>query len=384
MKMIIKAMIPFNIPTRIGVEEDAVAQLLNNEPLRLCGGGNYNQKCQNFLKRELGFQNVLMTTSCTHALEMAMILCNVGFGDEVIVPSYTFPSTANAVVLRGATPVFVDIEPETFNINCDLIEKAINERTKAIMVVHYGGVSCDFLKLKAISDRHNIFIVEDAAQAIGAKYKDQYLGGLGDLAAFSFHDTKNITCGEGGALVVNNKKLVDRAEIIHEKGTNRKQFFAGKIEKYSWVDMGSSYLLSELNAAFLYIQLENLHSVNEKRLKIWNTYYSRLKDIKGIKVPFIPTYATHNAHLFYIKLDSIKLRSSLMSFLEEKEIQSYFHYVPLHTSPAGLKYGKFHGEDNYTTQESDKILRLPLYTAQSIEDCHKICDEIIKWSQHAL
>jgi len=295
---------------------------------------------------------------------MTPLLLDLKPGDEVIMPSFTFVSTANAFVLRGVTPVFVDIRSDNFNLDENKIESSITEKTKAIMVVHYAGIACDMKKILSIAKKYNLFVIEDAAHAIGAKYENKYLGTLGDLGTFSFHDTKNITCGEGGALLINNPDLIERSEIIREKGTNRNKFFRGEVDKYTWVDIGSSFLLSEVSAAFLYAQLEELENINAKRVKIWNKYYENLKDLNTehqIGLPFVPGYATHNAHIFYLVLKNLDERSRLITFLKENGVSSVFHYVPLHNSPAGLKYGKTFCELPVTEDLSERLLRLPLY-----------------------
>lgn len=362
-------MIHFSKPAFTGNEEEYLKEAMNN--LQLSGDGSFTKKCHEWFEKYTDTKKALLTTSCTHALEMAAILLNIQEGDEVIMPSYTFVSTANAFVLRGARIVFVDIRPDTMNIDETKIEPAITDKTKVIVPVHYAGVGCDMDTIMEIAKRHNLFVVEDAAQGITSTYKGKALGTIGDLGTYSFHDTKNITSGEGGILLINNEKFQERAEIIREKGTNRSQFFRGEIDKYGWQDIGSSYLPSELNAALLFAQLENIEKIQEKRIYLWNKYYELLKDLEEkelIELPKIPNECTHNAHIFYIKCKDINERTNLINHLKSNGIYSVFHYVPLHSSIAGIKFGKFIGEDIYTTKESERILRLPLHYAITDEN----------------
>lgn len=355
-------MITFNLAPHIGTEIDYISEVIASH--RICGDGKFTKQCNEWFEKQAKTQKALLTTSCTHALEMAAILCDIQPGDEVIMPSYTFVSTADAFVGRGAKIVFVDIRPDTMNINEDLIEAAITSRTKAIVPVHYAGVSCEMDKIMEIAKKHNLKVVEDAAQGVMAYYKGQALGTFGDYGCFSFHETKNYSMGEGGALLIRDKANVERAEIIREKGTNRSQFFRGQIDKYTWVDFGSSYLPSELNAAFLWAQLECADEINNNRLKSWNFYYHALKPLADdglIELPFIPEHCTHNAHMFYIKVKDLEERTRLLEHMKKNDICAVFHYVPLHSSPAGLRFGSFFGEDKYTTKESERLLRLPLY-----------------------
>jgi dTDP-4-amino-4,6-dideoxygalactose transaminase len=320
--------------------------------------------CNAWFGEKIGGKKALLTTSCTHALEMAAILCDIKQGDEVIMPSFTFVSTANAFVLRGAKIVFVDIRPNTMNMDETLIEAAVTEKTKAIVPVHYAGVSCEMDAIEKIAKKHNLFVVEDAAQAINSKYKDRYCGVLGDFGCFSFHETKNISCGEGGALLMTNTEHIERAEIIREKGTNRSKFFRGEIDKYSWVDYGSSYLPSELNAAYLLAQLQSADLILKDRMDSWNYYYDSLIPLKKrgvLDLPFIPAHCEHNAHMFYIKVKDLAERTELIKYLKDRGVHTVFHYIPLHSAVAGQKYSTFHGEDKYTTTESERLLRLPLY-----------------------
>ena len=374
-------MIPFNKPPILGSEVKFIAEAIRNE--KLSGDGPFTQKCHQWFENRLGCKKALLTPSCTHALEMAAILIDIQPGDEVIMPSYTFVSTANAFVLRGAKIVFVDIRPDTMNIDESLIEEAINQKTKAIVPVHYAGVSCDMDTIMDIAKRHNIYVIEDAAQGMMSTYKGKPLGTIGHFGTYSFHETKNYTSGgEGGLLIINDERFVERAEIIREKGTNRSQFFRGMVDKYSWVDVGSSYLPSELQAAYLWGQLEKADEINEKRLKIWHTYFELLKplaDSENLQLPYIPSHCEHNAHMFYVKVDSLQTRTKLIQYLKDQSIQTAFHYVPLHSSEAGKRFGAFHGKDRYTSKESERLLRLPMFYALSMKEVNKMCDAIKKF-----
>jgi dTDP-4-amino-4,6-dideoxygalactose transaminase len=370
-------MIPFNIPTLTGNEEMKIAAAIRNK--KLSGDGYFTKECSDWFEKKFHIKRALLTTSCTHALEMAAILSDIKPGDEVIMPSYTFVSTANAFVLRGAKIIFVDVRPDTMNIDENLIENAITNKTKAIVPVHYAGVSCEMDTIVTLASKYNLTVIEDAAQGVMSKYKNKYLGSIGDVGCYSFHETKNYNCGEGGAILLNSNNLIERAEIIREKGTNRSKFFRGQIDKYSWVDLGSSYLPSELNAAFLFAQLEAAHEINENRLTSWNQYYKMLTPLseKGlISLPFIPSDCSHNAHMFYIKVHDLDERTKLIEFLKEYNIMSVFHYVPLHSSVAGQRFGEFSGEDRYTTNESDRLIRLPLYYEISPDEINKVVDKI--------
>lgn len=367
-------MINFNETPYTGRELEYIKQVIDNK--KVCGDGIFTKKCSEWLENKTGSTKVLLTTSCTHATEMAAILSNLQYGDEVIMPSYTFVSTADAFVLRGAKIVFVDIRPDTMNINENLIESAITDKTKVIVPVHYAGVSCEMDKIMEIARKYNLIVIEDAAQGVMSTYKGIALGTIGDYGCFSFHETKNYSMGEGGALLIKDKNNIDRAEIIREKGTNRSKFFRGQIDKYTWVDAGSSYLPSELNAAYLYTQLEIADTINNYRLKLWNKYYQNLKDIEFLELPYIPDYCIHNGHMFYVKTENLKVRTKLITFLKKNGIQSVFHYVPLHTAPAGIKYGRFNGDDEYTTKESERLVRLPMFYNLKIEQVDYICDII--------
>lgn len=371
-------MILFNVPPVVGKEEEYIREaIIKNR--KLCGDGPFTKKCNNWFEEKFSIEKALITTSCTHALEMSAILCDIKPGDEVIVPSFTFVSTANAFVLRGATIVFVDIRPDTMNIDENLIEDAITEKTKAIVPVHYAGVSCNMDKIMSIAKKYNLYVIEDAAQGVMATYKGQALGTIGDMGCYSFHETKNYSMGEGGAITIRNKEFIERAEIIREKGTNRSKFFRGQVDKYSWIDLGSSFLPSELNAAYLLAQLEEADKVNEDRLNSWNLYYKGLSELEArgvIELPHIPEECEHNAHMFYIKTADLDERTKLIDYLKSKEILSVFHYIPLHSAEAGLKFGRFHGEDIYTTKESERLMRLPLYYGLEEEQVNYIVETI--------
>lgn len=373
-------MISFNVPPYVGKEQDYILDAI--EKRKLCGDGEYTKKCNTWLEEKTGSARVLLTTSCTHATEMAALLADIKPGDEIIMPSYTFVSTADAFVLRGATVVFVDIRPDTMNIDENKIEAAITERTKAIVPVHYAGVSCEMDTIMEIARRHNLIVIEDAAQGISSTYKGKALGTIGDYGCYSFHETKNLSMGEGGAILIRDEENIERAEIIREKGTNRAKFFRGQIDKYTWVDAGSSYLPSELNAAYLWAQLENSELIQRTRINIWNEYYEQLKSLetKGvIQLPYIPETCTHNAHMFYIKTKDLEERTKLLSFLGENGILAVFHYIPLHSAPAGQRLGRFHGKDEYTTKESERIVRLPLYYGLKDSEVRYITDMIKKF-----
>lgn len=371
-------MIPFNVPPFIGKELDYVKEAMEKNH-KICGDGPFTKKCNKWMEEKFLVEKVLLTTSCTHALEMAAILADIKEGDEVITTSFTFVSTVNAFVLRGAKIVFVDIRPDTMNIDENLIENAITEKTKVIVPVHYAGVACEMDKIMEIAKKYNLIVVEDAAQGVMSKYKERALGTIGDFGCFSFHETKNYSMGEGGALLIRNNNFSERAEIIREKGTDRSKFFRGQVDKYTWVDMGSSYLPSELNAAYLYAQLENADEINENRLKSWNIYNKNLKELEDKKIlelPKIPKECTHNAHMFYIKCKNLEERSKLIEFLKENEISSVFHYIPLHTAEAGKRFGRFNGKDTFTTKESERLLRLPMYYGLKEEEIIYVCEKI--------
>lgn len=370
-------MIGFNIPPVIGTEEKYVKQAI--EAHKICGDGEFTKKCKEWMENRFKAEEVLLTTSCSSALEMTALLADIKPGDEVIMPAFTFVSTANAFVLRGAKIVFVDIRPDTMNIDENLIEAAITDRTKAIVPVHYAGVACEMDKILAIAKKHNLLVIEDAAQGVMAKYKDKYLGTIGDIGCYSFHETKNYSSGEGGAVVFKDNRYTEMAEIIREKGTNRSKFFRGQVDKYTWVECGSSYLPSDINAAYLWAELEQADKINDNRLATWNYYNENLKILEDegyIQRPYIPEECKHNAHMYYIKAKDLEERTNLIKYLKENGVQAVFHYIPLHTAPAGIKYGRFNGEDKYTTKESDRLLRLPMYYNLQKEDAEKVVQTI--------
>ncbi len=356
-------MIPFNKPPYTGNEEKYVLESMHSN--KISGDGDFTKKCTQWFEKKLDCKKVLLTTSCTHALEMTAILLDIQEGDEVIMPSYTFVSTANAFVLRGAKIVFVDIRPDTMNIDETKIEQAITDKTKAIVPVHYAGVACEMDIIMDIATRYNLFVVEDAAQGMMSSYKGKALGTIGHMGTFSFHETKNYTsAGEGGLLIINDEKFKDRAEIIREKGTNRSLFFRGMVDKYSWVDIGSSYLMNDVSAAYLWGNLEKADEINQDRLNSWQAYYDGLKSLeeKGlITLPNLPDGCVQNAHMFYIKIKDIATRTKLIEHLKTNNINSVFHYIPLHSAPAGAKFGIFDGEDEFTTKQSERLIRLPMY-----------------------
>lgn len=373
------ALISFNVPPYVGTEENFITSCIK-ENKKLSGDGIYTEKCNQWIEARTNTSKALLTTSCTHALEMAAILLDIKPGDEVIAPSYTFVSTVNAFVLRGAKVIFVDIRPDTMNIDENKIEEAITFNTKAILPVHYAGVACEMDEIMTIANEYNLFVVEDAAQGVMSTYKGKALGSIGDVGCYSFHETKNYSMGEGGAILIQNNKLLERAEIIREKGTNRSQFFRGQVDKYTWVDIGSSYLPSELNAAYLYAQLEQANYINQNRLNTWYIYYKGLKSLetqKAIELPYIPSECEHNAHMFYIKCKSLEERDNLMAHLKDNCIQTVFHYVPLHTSVAGRKYSTFNGNDQFTTQESERLLRLPMYYGIEEDKVKHVVEQIV-------
>lgn len=366
-------MIDFNVPPYVGKEKEYISKAIDNR--KICGDGEFTKKCHKWLNDKTN-SNTLLTTSCSHALDMVAILSNIKEGDEVIMPSFTFVSTADAFVLRGAKVVFVDIRPDTMNIDEKLIEEAITEKTKAIVPVHYAGVACEMDTIMDIAKRHNLIVVEDAAQGVMSEYKGKTLGTIGDYGCYSFHETKNYSMGEGGALISKNYDNYERAEIVREKGTDRSKFYRGQVDKYTWREAGSSFLPSDINAAYLYAQLEKADEINDARLHCWDLYYQNLKDIPQIELPYVPEECKHNAHMFYIKTKDMKERTKLIKFLKENDIATVFHYIPLHTSPAGIKYGRFCGEDKYTTKESERLLRLPMYYGLKDEEVLEICKKI--------
>ena len=366
-------MILFNKPPYAGNEKEYIAEAIAAN--KICGDGQFTKKCHALLEKMTGSQKVLLTTSGSHALEMAALLCGLEPGDEVILPSFTFSSTANAFVLAGARLVFVDVRPDTMNIDETKIEAAITERTKVIVVMHYAGVACEMDTIMDLARRHGLMVVEDAAQGVMSTYKGRALGTIGDFGCYSSHETKNYSMGEGGALIINNEAYNERAEILREKGTNRSKFFRGQVDKYTWVDFGDSYLPSELNAAYLWAQLEQADSINENRLATWKAYdeaFAPLKAQGKLELPVIPEGCVHNAHMYYLKLKNLQERTAFINYMKENDVHTVFHYVPLHSAPAGLKFGRFAGEDVYTTKESERLVRLPLYYGLAQEDLEKV------------
>ena len=370
-------MISFNVPPYTGKEIEYIKQAVENQ--KICGDGPFTKKCNEWMEQKTGTAKCLLTTSCTHATELAALLADIREGDEVILPSYTFVSTADAFVLRGARVVFVDIRPDTMNIDENLIEDAITDKTKAIVPVHYAGVSCEMDKIMDIANRHHLKVIEDAAQGIMSTYKGKALGTFGEFGCFSFHETKNFSMGEGGALTIRDEKYIEDAEIFREKGTDRSKYFRGQVDKYRWQNYGSSYLPSDMNAAYLYAQLELADEITRARMDRWNEYREQLSGLAAegrIELPYIPDYCEHNAHMFYIKTKDMEERARLISFLKEKGILAVFHYVPLHSAPAGIKFGRFHGEDNYTTKESERLLRQPMFYTLTADQVEYITDQV--------
>lgn len=372
-----RIMIRFNVPPSVDGEMDNIKKAI--ESMHICGDGAFTKKCSEYLEKLTGTSKCLLTTSCTHALEMAALLCDIKEGDEVIMPSYTFVSTADAFVLRGATPVFVDIRPDTMNIDETLIEAAITEKTKAIAVVHYAGVACEMDVIMDIARRHHLKVVEDAAQAIMCTYKGKALGTIGDFGCFSFHETKNFSMGEGGAILIRDPEYIEKAEILREKGTDRSKYYRGQVDKYRWQNFGSSYLPSDINAAYLYSQFEVAETINQARLDRFHQYHELLTPLMEagrIELPVIPEGCEQNGHMFYIKTKDMEERTALIDFLKENDIMAVFHYIPLHTAPAGMKFGRFHGMDRYTTKESERLLRLPMFYQLTPEQVEYIAGKV--------
>lgn len=370
-------MINFNVPPFTGKEFEYMKEAVENQ--KICGDGPFTKKCSEWIERQTGTAKCLLTTSCTHATELAALLADIKPGDEVIMPSYTFVSTADAFVLRGATAVFVDIRPDTMNIDERLIEDAVTERTRAIVPVHYAGVGCEMDTIMDIAKRHNLMVVEDAAQGIMAYYKGKPLGTFGDFGCFSFHETKNFSMGEGGALLIRDEQYIEAAEIYREKGTDRSKYYRGQVDKYRWQNYGSSYLPSDMNAAYLYAQLELAEEITQARLDRWKQYQellSPLAEAGKIELPYVPEHCAHNGHMFYIKTKDMEERTRLIHFLAKKDILAVFHYVPLHSAPAGIKFGRFHGEDRYTTKESDRLVRLPMYYTLTADETEYIAEQV--------
>jgi len=370
--------IHFNVPPFTGKEFDYMQEAVSNH--KICGDGVFTKKCNEWMEERFNANKVMLTTSGSTALDMAALLCGLKPEDEVILPSFTFSSTANSFVLAGAKLVFVDIRPDTMNINEKKIEEAITDKTKVICPVHYAGVACEMDAIMDIAKRHKLLVVEDAAQGVMSKYKERALGTIGDFGCFSFHETKNYSMGEGGAIVINNPAYIEKAEILREKGTNRSQFFRGQVAKYNWVDFGDSYLQSDLNAAYLWAQLEMADEINNNRLNTWNTYFEAFKSLEKngvIELPTIPEECVHNAHMFYIKCKNLDTRQNYIKFMKENNILCVFHYIPLHSAPAGVKFGRFSGKDEYTTSESDRLVRLPMYYNIAERDLQKVIDKTL-------
>ena len=372
------SLIHFNVPPFVGTEFKYMQEAVDNH--KICGDGPFTQRCNQWIEERFQTPKAMLTTSGSSALDMSALLCGIKPGDEVILPSYTFSSTANAFVLAGATLVFVDIRPDTMNIDETKIEAAVTEKTKVIAPVHYAGVACEMDAIMDIAKRHHLMVVEDAAQGIMSTYKGRPLGTIGDFGCFSFHETKNFSMGEGGAILINNRDYIEQAEILREKGTNRSQFFRGQVAKYNWVDFGDSYLPSDLNAAYLWAQLEVADEINANRLATWNAYWQAFLPYaeRGlVSLPTIPEHCVHNAHMFYLKFPDLETRQSYIKFMRENEILCVFHYVPLHSAPAGLKFGRFHGEDVHTTADSDRLVRLPLYYNIARDDLNKVIEKTL-------
>lgn len=373
-------MISFNVPPFLGTETNYIAKAIENH--KICGDGPFTKECHQWLENKTGAAKALLTTSCTDALELAALLLDIQPGDEVILPSFTFCSTADAFALRGAKLVFVDIRPDTMNIDETKIEDAVTERTKAIIPVHYAGVACEMDAILDIARRHSLAVVEDAAQAVMSEYKGQALGAIGDYGCYSFHETKNYSMGEGGAILIKDPAKIEDAEILREKGTNRSVFLRGQIDKYTWVNYGSSYLPSDMNAAYLWAQLEAADKINNDRLASWQKYYDAFEELEKagyVQRPVIPEGCTHNAHMFYLKAKDLEERTALIAYLKENGVQAVFHYIPLHSAPAGQKFGVFHGEDRYTTAEANRLLRLPMYYGLTDSDINKVIDTVVQF-----
>ena len=370
-------MINFNVPPAVGNEIEFIKDAIDTR--KISGDGKYTKKCSEWFKNRTKTKGILLTTSCTHATELAALLCDIQPGDEVIMPSYTFVSTADAFVLRGAKPIFVDIRPDTMNINEKLIENAVTEKTKAIVPVHYAGVACEMDTIMEIAAKYGLIVVEDAAQGVMSTYKGKYLGTIGTFGCYSFHETKNYSMGEGGAIVINDSKYNEKAEILREKGTNRAKFFRGQVDKYTWVDFGDSYLPSELNAAYLWAQLLHADEINENRKTTWTRYYEAFSPLaaKGLlDIPTVPSGCNHNAHMFYLKCRDLEQRQEFIKFMKDRQLYCVFHYIPLHSAPAGHRFGRFNGTDEYTTRESERLVRLPMYFGLTEDDCNKVIEGV--------
>ena len=375
-------MISFNVPPVVGDELAYIRQAIADH--KISGDGAFTKKCHAWLEEQCGAEKALLTTSGTSALDMAMLLCDFHEGDEVILPSYTFSSTATSAVLAGARLVFVDIRPDTMNIDEKKIEDAITEKTKAVIVVHYAGVACEMSVITAIAEKHHLKVIEDAAQGVMSTYRGKYLGTIGDFGCYSFHETKNYSMGEGGALIINRPEYVERAEILREKGTNRSKFFRGQVDKYTWVDIGDSYLPSELNAAYLLAQLQRAQEIYDDRMGTWQKYWEAFRPLAEqgkVEIPVIPSDCRHNAHMFYLKLADLEERTRFIEYMKGQGVQCVFHYIPLHSSPAGKKYGCFHGEDVHTTKESERLVRLPMYYRMEQKDIDHVTEKVKEFFQ---
>ena len=373
-------MIHFNVPPFTGKELDYMKEAIENH--KICGDGPFTKKCDEWMENRFKAKKVMLTTSGSSALDMAAMLCGIEPGDEVILPSFTFSSTANAFVLAGAKLVFVDIRPDTMNIDENKIEEAITSKTKVLCVVHYAGIACEMDKIMEIARKYNLKVVEDAAQAVMSTYKGKALGTIGDFGCFSFHETKNYSMGEGGAIIINNDNFIEKAEILREKGTNRAQFFRGQVAKYNWVDFGDSYLASDLNAAYLWAQLEMADEINQNRIDTWNEYQKAFKELEEkniVELPTVPKGCVHNAHMFYIKCKDLETRQNYINYMRKNDILCVFHYVPLHSAPAGVKFGHFNGIDEHTTADSDRLVRLPMYYNISKSDLNKVIDKTLEF-----
>lgn len=373
-------MIHFNVPPFTGKELDYMKEAIENH--KICGDGPFTKKCDEWMENRFKAKKVMLTTSGSSALDMAAMLCGIEPGDEVILPSFTFSSTANAFVLAGAKLVFVDIRPDTMNIDENKIEDAITSKTKVLCVVHYAGIACEMDKIMEIARKYNLKVVEDAAQAVMSTYKGKALGTIGDFGCFSFHETKNYSMGEGGAIIINNDNFIEKAEILREKGTNRAQFFRGQVAKYNWVDFGDSYLASDLNAAYLWAQLEMADEINQNRIDTWNEYQKAFKELEEkniVELPTVPKGCVHNAHMFYIKCKDLETRQNYINYMRKNDILCVFHYVPLHSAPAGVKFGHFSGIDEHTTADSDRLVRLPMYYNISKSDLNKVIDKTLEF-----
>ena len=373
-------MIHFNVPPFVGKEFDYMREAVANH--KICGDGPFTKKCDEWMENRFKAKKVMLTTSGSSALDMAAMLCGIEPGDEVILPSFTFSSTANAFVLAGAKLVFVDIRPDTMNIDENKIEDAITSKTKVLCVVHYAGIACEMDKIMEIARKYNLKVVEDAAQAVMSTYKGKALGTIGDFGCFSFHETKNYSMGEGGAIIINNDNFIEKAEILREKGTNRAQFFRGQVAKYNWVDFGDSYLASDLNAAYLWAQLEMADEINQNRIDTWNEYQKAFKELEEkniVELPTVPKGCVHNAHMFYIKCKDLETRQNYINYMRKNDILCVFHYVPLHSAPAGVKFGHFNGIDEHTTADSDRLVRLPMYYNISKSDLNKVIDKTLEF-----